>query len=595
LESADYLVVHLQQTLKASVMIEPISNSQSTLDLEQPRGDAAGFARYLKFDFVSGLLVFLIALPLCLGIAGASGFPAINGVFTAIVGGVICGLLSNSELTIKGPAAGMIAIVLGAVSEFANMSGAELSNSDASLYLQYLPSVVAVALISGIIQIVFGAMRAGALADLFPSSVIHGLLASIGIIIIGKQLYPLLGLKPNTSTEAYEAFLELPSHLPHAAWQVAVIGLASLVILLFYPSLKKRFAICKIIPPQLVILVLAIPISMFLLKDFAGGRTYEITHAGHSQTQTVKTLLVKVPETAFKLTSAFIYPDFKYVSTVAFWKWVLMFTLVGSLESLLSAKAVDVLDPWKRKSDLNRDLLAVGIANTAVASIGGLPMISEIVRSSANKDFGARTRWSNFFHGLFLLLSIIALPQLLNMIPLTALAAMLVYAGCRLAHYKEFLHMWHVGREQLLIFVSTIIGVLMTDLLIGVGIGMIVKIIIELCLGVRPFQFFKMPALLEETDEKLYLVVQSSAVFSNWLLLKRRVLSLPTDREIVINLANSPFVDHTVMTRLSELQSEFATAGRKLTIEGLENHRSLSSDKHACQKGPLKATICFPS
>jgi MFS superfamily sulfate permease-like transporter len=565
-----------------------MSKSQSSSSQEpSPIGDLAGLTKYLKFDLVSGLLVFLIALPLCLGIAGASGFPAINGVFTAIAGGVLCGLLSNSELTIKGPAAGMIAIVLGAATDFAGLAGVELNNSDLSVYGRYLPSVAAVAVIAGIIQIVFGLLQAGVLADLFPSAVIHGLLASIGIIIIGKQLYPLLGLKPNTSLEAYEAFLDLPAHLPHYAWQVAVIGLGSLAILFAYPHLKKRVALCKIIPPQLIILVIAIPVAMLLYRDFNDfKRTYEIIHQGDVQEQVVKSLLVKVPDSPAKLPAAFIYPSFQFVATFTFWKWVVMFTLVGSLESLLSAKAVDVLDPWKRKSDLNRDLFAVGIANTAVACIGGLPMISEIVRSSANKDFGARTRWSNFYHGLFLLVSIILLPKVLNLIPLAALASMLVYAGCRLAHYKEFLHMWHVGKEQLLIFVSTVVGVLMTDLLIGVGIGILVKIVVEMLLGVSPIHFLKMPGIVDETGERIYVRLETSAVFSNWLQLKKKILSLPSENEIVIDCTLAPFVDHTVMCRLNELKDELVSAGRKFSIEGLDEHRAMSHNDLAARKGP---------
>ena len=563
-----------------------MSDTESMTDSnETPRGDFAGFRKYMKFDLVSGLLVFLIALPLCLGIAGASGFPAINGVFTAILGGIICGFLSNSELTIKGPAAGMIAIVLGCASEFAVMAGVEKDNGDAAIYMQYLPSVAAVAVVAGIIQVVFGLLKAGALADLFPSAVIHGLLAAIGLIIIGKSLYPLLGLKPNGALEAYEAYLDLPIHAPHFAWQVALIGFASLAILFAYPHLKKRIAICKTIPPQLIILMIAIPVAMFLFKDFdKNSRTYDIEHEGHAEPQVVKSLLVKVPDSPAKLPAAFIYPDFKNIGTRTFWTWVLMFTLVGSLESLLSAKAVDVLDPWKRKSDLNRDLLAVGIANTAVACIGGLPMISEIVRSSANKDFGARTRWSNFYHGLLLLISIIVLPTILNLIPVTALAAMLIYAGCRLAHYREFLHMWHIGKEQLLIFLSTIIGVLMTDLLIGVGIGILVKILVQLCLGVNPLHFFRIPSIVEETENKIFLHLESSAVFSNWLILRRKIMKLPADREIIIDCAHAPFIDHTVMTRLYELKSEFAQAGRVLSIEGLDNHKSMSHDDLAARK-----------
>jgi MFS superfamily sulfate permease-like transporter len=537
------------------------------------------FFENLRFDVVSGLLVFLIALPLSLGIAGASGFPAINGVFTAIAGGVVCGLLSNSELTIKGPAAGMIAIVWGCVLDFAKLAGVEANNLELSIYMQYLPSVAAVAVVAGVIQIIFGLLKAGDLADLFPSSVIHGLLASIGLIIIGKQLYPLLGLSPNTSVEAYQAYIELPMHAPHLAWQVAIIGLASLGLLFAYPILKKSIPVFKIVPPQLIILVIAIPVSMMMFAAFEkNSRSYDIQEQGQTKEQVVKSLVVKVPDSAAKLPAAFIGPNFQHVGTTTFWYWVVMFTLVGSLESLLSAKAVDVLDPWKRKSDLNRDMLAVGIANTAVACIGGLPMISEIVRSSANKDFGARSRWSNFFHGLFLLISILVLPVVLNLIPLTALAAMLIYAGCRLAHYKQFLHMWHVGKEQFLIFISTIIGVLAIDLLWGVGIGIAVKFLVELVMGVRPNEFVIMPAIIEETVDKAIVSLNRSAVFTNWLVLKAQINKLSKDRDVVVDCSGAPFIDHTVMTRLDELKREYEEAGRSLSIVGLENHKALAHD-----------------
>lgn len=561
-----------------------------TADSSRPIGNAEGLVKNLKSDLVAGLLVFLIALPLCLGISGASGFPAINGVFTAIAGGIICVFLSNSELTIKGPAAGMIAICLGAVTDFALAAGLskdQMSNTDLSVYMQYLPSVAAVAVVAGVLQIILGAIRAGSLADLFPSAVIHGLLASIGLIIIGKQLYMLLGLKPNGSTEAYEAYLELPAHLPHFAWQVAVIGFASLTLLFVYPHLKKRFAICKIIPAQLIILVVAIPTAMFLFQSFDGfKRSYEVSHEGHPVTQVVKSLLVKVPENASALPGSLIFPNFSMINTFIFWKWVVMFTVVGSLESLLSAKAVDVLDPWKRKSDLNRDLLAVGVANTAVALIGGIPMISEIVRSSANKDYGAKTRWSNFFHGLFLLLSIVLLPFLLNKIPLTALAAMLIYAGCRLAHYKEFVHMLHVGKEQLLIFLCTIAGVLGTDLLIGVGIGIAVKIACEMFLGVSPIQFVRLPVFIDEDGTSQRITLNGSATFTNWLSLKKKIVGLPAGSDVIIDCSNSRFLDHTVMSRMSEMKKDFEATGRSLSIVGLDHHHALSHDQLAARRLP---------
>ena len=546
------------------------------------------FMQNIRFDAISGLLVFLIALPLCLGIANASGFPAINGVFTAIAGGIICSFLSNSEMTIKGPAAGMIAICLGAVTDFALAAGVSkdgMSNTDASVYLNYLPVVAAVGVVAGVIQIILGLARAGALADLFPASVIHGLLASIGLIIIGKQLYLLLGLKPNASTEAYEAYFDLPVHMPHFAWQVAIIGIVSLLLLFLYPKLKQRYAICKAIPPQLIVLALAIPAAYFLYQSFEGAsRSYEIMHDGHATPQVVKSLLVKVPDSPSTLFKSFIFPDFSQATSVLFWKWVLMFTLVGSLESLLSAKAVDVLDPWKRKTNLNRDLIAIGSANAAVACIGGLPMISEIVRSSANKDYGARTRWSNAFHGFFLLISILVLPKMLNNIPVTALAAMLIYAGCRLAHYKEFLHMWHVGKEQLIIFLSTVVGVLATDLLIGVGIGILAKFIIQIYYGVRPTDFLSIPLNVSQQDQGYTISLLGPAVFTNWLKLKKQISAAPRDGNVVVDCAKSKFLDHTVMSRLHEMDREFKQEGRTLTLSGLEHHRKLSHNPLAARK-----------
>lgn len=573
-------------------MTEAKSKDPAVASGEVPVGNPAGLLKNLRFDLISGLLVFVIALPLCLGIANASNFPAINGIFTAIAGGIICSLLSNSELTIKGPAAGMIAIVMGATLDFAGLASIakdNLSNTDPNIYLQYLPMVGAVAVVAGVLQLIMGLLKAGSLADFFPTSVIHGLLASIGLIIIGKQLYPLLGLKPNGSTEAYEAYLELPAHISFFAWQVGLIGVASLVFLFVYPFLKKRIALCNVIPAQLIILLVAVPASMYLYRDFKDGkRSYEIQHAGHPAKQEVKSLLVKVPESPSALRASLIYPNFTRAGTFVFWKWVLMFMLVGSLESLLSAKAVETLDPWKRKSDLNRDLAAVGFANAAVASIGGLPMISEIVRSSANKDYGARTRWSNFFHGLFLLLSILALPFVLNKIPLAALAAMLVYAGCRLANYKEFLHMWHVGKEQLAIFLATIAGVLATDLLIGVGIGIATKIVIHMINGMSIATIFSPAAeVIDQVDEDDVTVrVTKSLVFSNWIAMRRKLekLGIREQNNVTLDLSGASLVDHTVMDKLHELEQDFQRAGLILKVVGLENLRSLSGHQHAARK-----------
>jgi len=266
---------------------------------------------------------------------------------------------------------------------------------------------------------------------------------------------------------------------------------------------------------------------------------------------------------------------------------VALYALIGSLESLLSAKAIDMLDPWKRKTNFNRDMLAVGVANTVAASIGGLPMISEIVRSKANIDNGARTRFADLWHGLFLLAFVALLPGLIHQIPLAALAAMLVYTGFRLAHPREFLHVYHIGKEQLLVFVCTIVGVLATDLLIGIGIGVAVKFVVHLANGVPVTALFKPYLDVEERDESTYFVrAGGSAVFSNWIPFKRQLeeIGLVQRKNVIVDLSDTKIVDHNVMTKLHELQRDFEQDGLALTIQGLDDHRSESEHAFATRK-----------
>lgn len=253
-----------------------------------------------------------------------------------------------------------------------------------------------------------------------------------------------------------------------------------------------------------------------------------------------------------------------------------MFSLIGSLESLLSAKAVDQIDPWRRKTNLDKDLLAVGIGNTLAAFIGGLPMISEIVRSKANIDNGARTRFANMFHGIFLLAFVALVPFLINKIPLAALAAMLVFTGFRLASPQEFKHMYQVGREQLVVFVATILGVLATDLLVGIGIGILVKAIIHLANGTPIGSLFKSDIAVEDGDNgNATIKVNKSAVFSTWIPLKRAI-GRQAAKKVIIDMSATKFVDHTVMANLNALQSEFEENDRELSIIGLDEHQRLS-------------------
>ncbi len=551
--------------------------SDTFTDTDAPRGNAEGFKRYFKYDVFSGLLVFLIALPLCIGISLASGFPAIAGIFTAIVGSILTTFISNSELTIKGPAAGLIVIVYGAVTSF-GFTGGQDPVADANAYRMAL----AIGVVAGVIQIVLGLVRAGVLGDFFPTSAVHGMLAAIGVIIMLKQIPVAVG--QSAKGEPLEILRQIPEKIMHANPEVAVIGIVSLLILFGLPLLKKviKNRIFQLIPGQLVVLLVAVPMGLYF--DLSHEHTYTW---GQQSFKLGPDFLVK----ELDLFGAIALPDFSVFANPslrgAAIKWVIMFTLIGSLESMLSAKAVDMLDPWKRKANLNRDLVAVGLANTAVSCIGGLPMISEIVRSKANIDNGARTRFADMWHGVFLLTFVAMAPGLIHRIPLAALAAMLVYTGFRLASPREFINVFKIGPEQLLIFISTIIGVLATDLLVGIGIGIAVKAVIHLINGVPISSMYK--PYLEVTpqgDDTVVISASGSAVFTNWIPFKRQIeqIGLGARNNIVVDLSGTKLVDHSVMEKLHEMESDFHQAGLKFEVVGLDSHRQFSTHPHAARK-----------
>lgn len=528
------------------------------------------FGNSWKADLTSGFLVFLIALPLCLGIAQGSKFPPIAGVMTAVVGGIIASIFSNSELTIKGPAAGMIAIVAGAIMDPAWLGGTkvadvEIGKLDAANYLQVYQYVLAVGVISGVVQVFMGLFRAGILTEFFPMAPVHGLLASIGLIIISKQGYSMFGTKSR-----FDSPLHSLIHLPVDAFggahrPVAIIGVLSLALLFAYPWLKKKIAPLKYLPAQLVVLVIAIPL----------GRYFELEPR----------FLVELPE---KLGDAIVFPDFSKALTSVSLKWLLLFCLVGSLESLLSAKAIDILDPWKRKTNMNRDLLGVGAANTVSAAIGGMPMISEILRSSANIGNGGRTRLANVAHGVFLFVSIVALASVVKMIPNAALGAMLVFAGFRLASAKEFVHMWHIGKEQFFVFVLTIVCIFWNGNLLLVGVGMIAELLINFINGAKLGTLFKPSLAISSNGTTATLQAHGALTFANWIPLKRRTEQLVDMPHLTLDLAEVTFVDHSTMDKLLQTQREFANSGRKLEITGLDHLRPLG---HTPSSGRKKAAV----
>ena len=542
-----------------------MKNSPTTPDVSSTAGSD------LPRDVLAGFLVFLIALPLCLGISMASGFPPVSGILTAVIGGLIATWFGSARLTIKGPAAGLIVIALGAVTD--------LGHGDAALGYR---RALAVGVVAAVLQIVFALVRAGRLGEVFPTHVVHGMLAAIGVIICAKQLHTMLGVAPHAKTPL-GLLAELPHSIANLNPEIAFVGVLSLGLLFAHLVLSQRFAWLRKVPAQLVVLLIAIPLGRHFDLEHPHTHTLAVTHHPYA---IGPGFLVNLPAS---IVHSLGRPDFSVALTGDFMKYVVMFALVGSLESLLSARAVDVLDPQRRRSDLDKDLLATGVGNLVAGFCGGLPMISEIVRSSANIGYGARTKMSNFFHGAFLLAFVLLAPGLIHRIPLAALAAMLVFTGVRLASPKEFAHAFKVGPEQLLVFLTTLIVTLATDLLVGVGAGILTKIVLQIAMGVRPSDLGR-PQIETTLEHDIPVMrVRGAATFLGLPGLLRGLRSLGEAQHAVVELTDSAFVDHTTMERLHDVSGEWRREGRMLELRGLDEHRGLSSHPLAARRKRLES------
>ncbi len=477
-------------------------------------------------DIKSGLLVFLIALPLCLGISVASGFPPFAGVLTAIIGGLIVSPIMGAKLTIKGPAAGLITIAIGAVTD--------LGGGNEGYH-----AALAVGLAAGIIQMIFGLARIGKLGDFFPSAAVHGMLAAIGVIIIAKQIYVLFGAPAPVGAGPIGLLLHAPEGAMHMVGPIGFIGVVSLVIMFVWPRLP--IAGLKRVPAHFIVLAFAIPMSMVF--GLNNAHHYEGVFGSFD---IGPKFLVAVPD---HLSDLINRPNLDALANPHAWNYVVMFAMVGTLESMLTAKAIDGIA--RTSSNLNRDNLAVGIGNTLSALLGGLPMISEVVRSKANLDNGARSWKANFAHGVFLLLCIAIIPAFVHLIPLAALAAMLVYTGCRLASWKEFQHMWKVGRDQFVVFMVTLLVTLLTDLLKGIFAGLIVEAILQMVWGSKPATMFKVNSVDSTDGSGAVISVTSQATFTNLISLRSRIAKVDPKRPLVIDFSGSPLVDHSVFLGLA--------------------------------------------
>ncbi|WKZ64827.1 MAG: SulP family inorganic anion transporter [Flavobacteriales bacterium] len=537
-----------------------------------PLTGLAGLKENWRSDLLSGFIVFLIALPLCLGISLASGVPPMAGLITAIIGGLLVSRINGSHVTINGPAAGLIVVILGAVES--------LGGGDSMAGYR---SMLAAVVVSGALLFLLGRMKAGRLGDFFPSSAVHGMLAAIGVIILSKQAHVALGVKPE-GKEPLELLAEIPNSLLHMNPEVAIIGGVSLLIMFLLPVIRNRWV--KMIPAPMVVVLVGIALGHWF--DLEHEHKYLFLD-GHEYSIGPK-FLVTLPES---LADGFVFPDWSKAFTLPFLIAVVSITLVQGIESLLSAKAVDKLDPWKRESDLNKDLSAVGAGSALAGLVGGLPMIAEIVRSSANVNNGGRTGWANFFHGAFLLVFIAAFPTLIHSIPLAALGAILMYTGYRLAAPQHFRHTLQIGREQLSIFVTTLIVTLATDLIIGVFSGIALKIIIHLSRGASLRSLFK-PNLHLRYDslaDRFVLEVHDAAIFSNYLGLKKRLDSIPPKNHVRVDFDRATLVDHTVMEHVFAYKEKYERDGGTFEVTEMGHLVPRSQHPHAARRKSRKAVM----
>jgi MFS superfamily sulfate permease-like transporter len=489
-----------------------------------------GIKKNLRYDVLSGFIVSLIALPLCLGVASASNFPPITGVLTAIIGGLIIGFISGSELAIKGPAAGLIVIVSGAVEEYGR----------GNIQQGYLLTCSLIA-VTGLMQIILGALKIGKWADFIPSSIIHGMLAAIGVIIISKQIHLLIGITPAEikGMEPVELIKHIPKSLVHLEWHISLIGILSLSLLFLLPRIKNPFV--KTIPPFLIVIV----VSIIIAQTFhLTGEKYKFYNA-----------LINPGKLQFNF--AFATGIFSPENLVITTKYFCLLTIIGTIESMLTVKAVDLLDPYKRSSSYNKDVIAIGAGNLIAGLLGGLPMISEVARSSANINNKAVTRVSNIAHGAFLVLFVFLFVSLIKLIPVAALSSILIFVGLKLANPKDFLKAYKVSHEHFVVFLGTAIVTVCIDMLVGVLTGVALKILINFVRSGELKKLFKPKLIVERTERQCILYLDSAAVFTNWLSVKK-ILENEKGKRIVVDFSETKIVDASFVENISRFKENYA-------------------------------------
>ncbi|MEO8148151.1 MAG: SulP family inorganic anion transporter [Bacteroidia bacterium] len=506
---------------------------------------------WLKHDLPAGLSVFLVALPLCLGIALASGAPIYAGLLSGIIGGIVVSFISGSQLGVSGPAAGLSTVVAASI----------ISLGDYKIFLLAV-------MIAGLFQLTLGLLKLGVIANYFPSSVIKGMLAAIGIILISKQIPLAMGYdQPDFWTSGFPElfsrknvlgnFENFNHHITRGAILITIVSLFVLVVLQ-QPFAKKL----KVIPAPLLVVVISI-ITNILFTNASLNGSFGQAASGFSLRQTQ---LVNIPSNVFASIS---FPDFsKLFSTTEIWIDGIIIGLLATLETLLCVEAVDKLDIRNRITPVNRELIAQGIGNMTCGLLGGIPMTAVVVRGSANVDAGGRTKLSAFTHGLFLLLAVLLVPFLLNKIPYASLAAILIITGYNLTKPKLYSNMWSLGWKQFIPFVLTIIVILSTDLLIGVTIGLLISIYFIIQNNFKAE--YKITKTTQHETEVHYIKLNSNVTFLNKVNLRKTLDQVPEYSVLTIDGSESNFIDYDILEIISEYSNKAHERHIELHLKGIE-------------------------
>ncbi len=529
-----------------------------------PKKGFQGLIENWQNDLIAAVSVALIALPLSLGIALAAGAPAMAGIISAIVGGVVTTFYRGGHVSVNGPAKGVIGVILLGIVLMDDGSG------------QAFNYILAAVVVSGAIQAVLGLLKLGRLAEIFHTSVIHGILAAIGIIIFAKQIHVAMGTQsdsPSIVQNLIDAVLFLPQVNPF----VLIISLAGLLLLLFHSKISNRFF--HFLPAPMWVIVLSIPF-VYIFNFFEQhtlsffGKAYVV--GPH--------LLLDIPDS---ITDSIMHPNFGKIDTIEFWTTVFSILIITSIESLAIAKAVDKIDPYKRKTNLNKDLTGIGLSTMAAGSIGGLPIIAVIIRSTVNIHNGAKTKWSNLYQGLLLLLFIVVLSPIMTQVPLCAFAILLVYTGFKLASPAVFKQAYDQGAEQLLFFMGTMILTLYTNLLIGLLGGLLLALTTHMLLARMTIpQFFRMvynsrTKLINRPDGGYDLKIRGIANFLGILKIDKLVSQIPSGADVNIDLSETRLVGMTYMDYLVEFLKMQRDTGGNVFITGLDSHVSSSGYNRA--------------